>query len=482
MICSCFIPFWSGVFPPKFHGVAYIDGGFTDNLLVLNDHTVTISPFTGESDICPQDPYDPVIQVSVVNQSFAITPSNIYRLTRALFPPHPEVMAKLCKMGFDDGLRFLQRNKVLSCMRCVAIQSSFTVAETEDVVEEHENKPMHDYDGCRDCQTRREAAVLASLPDPVARAIQDICDQVDKGVINWFFKHRPVKVLSLVMLPYVLPFDIAIVILIKLWRQVPLFKSHLKGTFKNLSNCIMQSSEHMYSAMFSCTLSVLEYSYHADDVTSQISSNGVNTTFVPVDGKKLQRSNTFGSTTRQRKLGTIRQPMQRKSYAGNERFIEKVDRKISMIETMKPPERVISTVNLGLNMTLGNSQSPRSSCRSLNSSFKNLLGDNSSIELTSDHPPDPIETLKSLTEADGASNDKSEISALSLANRAFSMKEQEDAFDNSIHSTILAAAKNRNALMTFYYMDEQNRVKMTEIFNIPPNADLQCREPLNTSQ
>lgn len=481
MVCSCFIPFWSGVFPPKFHGVAYIDGGFTDNLLVLDENTVTISPFTGESDICPQDPYDPVIQVSVVNQSFALTPSNIYRLTRALFPPHPEVMAKLCKMGFDDALRFLQRNKVISCMRCVAIQSSFTVAETEDVMEEHESRPMHDYDGCRDCQSRREAAVLASLPDPVARAIQDICDQVDKGIINWFFKHRPVKVLSLVMLPYILPFDIAIVILIKLWRQVPLFKSHLKGTFKNLSNCIMQSSEHMYSAMFSCTLSVLEYSYHADDVTSQMVNHPAVTTCVP-DGKKVQRSNTFGATPRQRKLGTIRQPMHRKSYAGNERFIERVNRKISCVETMKPAERVISTVNLGFNMTLGNSQSPRASNRSLNSSFKNLLDVTSPIELTSDHPPDPIETLKSLTEADGASSDKSEISALSLANRAFSLKEQEDAFDNSIiHSTILAAARNRNALMKYYYMDEQNRVKMTEIFNIP-NADLSCQEQLNISQ
>ena len=375
-------------------------------------------------------------------------------------------MASLCKMGFDDALRFLQRNKVISCMRCVAIQSSFTVAETEDVIEDPESRPaVHDYDGCRECQSRREAAVLASLPDPVARAIQEMCDQVDKGVINWLFTHRPVKVLSLVMLPYVLPFDIAIVVLIKLWRQVPLLKSHIKGTIKNLSNRIMQSSEHMYSAMFSCTLSVLEYSYHADD-GNNVARNFADS-FAPAETTKLYRSNTFGASTRQRKLGTIRQPMQRKSYAGNEQFIEKKDRKISCIDTMKPPERVISSVNLGFNMTLGNSQSPRSSNRSLNSSFKNLLCD-SSIDVSNDYPPDPIETLKHLTVTDGAS-DKSEISALSLANRALSLNEQ-DVFDNSIHSTILAAAKNRNALMTFYYMDEQNRVKMTEIFNIPPSA------------
>ena len=32
-----------------------MDGGFSDNLLVLDKNTVTVSPFCGESDICPRD-------------------------------------------------------------------------------------------------------------------------------------------------------------------------------------------------------------------------------------------------------------------------------------------------------------------------------------------------------------------------------------------------------------------------------------------
>lgn len=32
-----------------------MDGGFSDNLPTLDENTVTVSPFCGESDICPRD-------------------------------------------------------------------------------------------------------------------------------------------------------------------------------------------------------------------------------------------------------------------------------------------------------------------------------------------------------------------------------------------------------------------------------------------
>lgn len=52
LTCSSFIPFFSGIIPPKFRGVRYMDGGLSDNLLVLDEKTITVSPFCGESDIC----------------------------------------------------------------------------------------------------------------------------------------------------------------------------------------------------------------------------------------------------------------------------------------------------------------------------------------------------------------------------------------------------------------------------------------------
>jgi hypothetical protein len=54
VIASTFIPIFSGWLPPRYRGVRVIDGGYSDNLPILDGHTVTVSPFSGASDICPQ--------------------------------------------------------------------------------------------------------------------------------------------------------------------------------------------------------------------------------------------------------------------------------------------------------------------------------------------------------------------------------------------------------------------------------------------
>lgn len=64
LLCACFIPGFSGIFPPKFHGVRYMDGAFSDNLPTIDENTVTVSPFCGESDICPRDDTAQIFHVS----------------------------------------------------------------------------------------------------------------------------------------------------------------------------------------------------------------------------------------------------------------------------------------------------------------------------------------------------------------------------------------------------------------------------------
>lgn len=64
LLCSAFIPFFSGIILPKFHGVRYMDGGFSDNLPTLDENTITVSPFCGESDICPRDDSSQLFHVS----------------------------------------------------------------------------------------------------------------------------------------------------------------------------------------------------------------------------------------------------------------------------------------------------------------------------------------------------------------------------------------------------------------------------------
>lgn len=301
--CSCFIPCWSGVLPPKFHGVAYMDGGFSDNLPILNDYTVTVAPFAGESDICPQENTFNYMQIQLSNTSFSISPGNLYRITRILFPPHPEEMSKMCLQGFNDALKFLQRTNKISCLRCVAIQSSFLLAESNEsepdelidtvVVEEDEEDeemeeeakeepPMQQketlseevdqsndryetdliYDDSSECTSCREMIDLHSLPDPVAKAIQEAIDSVNKGLINWIYKHRPVRVLSLLTIPFTLPFDLALIFAIKSLRMIPVVTNEFKTSLFNIIAFLLKKDKFgkkKATTRFSCQLAITEF-------------------------------------------------------------------------------------------------------------------------------------------------------------------------------------------------------------------------------
>ncbi|KAJ8402459.1 hypothetical protein AAFF_G00369480 [Aldrovandia affinis] len=74
---------------------------------------ITISPFAGESDICPRDNSFSLHELRFTNTSIHMNMGNVYRLSRALFPPEPEVLAEMCQNGYKDALRFLRDNNLL---------------------------------------------------------------------------------------------------------------------------------------------------------------------------------------------------------------------------------------------------------------------------------------------------------------------------------------------------------------------------------
>ncbi|PIO28623.1 hypothetical protein AB205_0033720, partial [Aquarana catesbeiana] len=91
LICSAFVPVYCGIIPPTFRGVRYVDGGISNNLPEYElKNTITISPFSGESDICPRDNSTNFHELRVTNTSIQFSLGNLYRLTRALFPPEPK--------------------------------------------------------------------------------------------------------------------------------------------------------------------------------------------------------------------------------------------------------------------------------------------------------------------------------------------------------------------------------------------------------
>ncbi len=87
---------------------AYVDGGFTDNLPQHFDGTtITVSPFSGESDICPDDASETLFHFDMRNTSVQFTSQNLYRMSRAFFPPSQEVLFDMCRQGFKDALKYL---------------------------------------------------------------------------------------------------------------------------------------------------------------------------------------------------------------------------------------------------------------------------------------------------------------------------------------------------------------------------------------
>ncbi|XP_062711934.1 uncharacterized protein LOC109399662 isoform X3 [Aedes albopictus] len=211
LLCACFIPVFSGILPPRFHGVRYMDGAFSDNLPTLDENTVTVSPFCGESDICPRDNSSQMFHVNWANTSIELSKQNMNRFGRILFPPRPEILSSFCQQGFDDALNFLHRNNLISCTRCLSVQSTFSLADQPTQLED---QLLEEYDPecseCKECNEHRQNALDGSMPDTVLTVFQTYIEEANKGLMNWVFRHRGARLLKALSLPATLPADIMV--------------------------------------------------------------------------------------------------------------------------------------------------------------------------------------------------------------------------------------------------------------------------------
>lgn len=87
------------------------------------------------------------------NTSIELSRQNINRFVRILFPPKPEVLSNMCQQGFDDALQFLHRNNLISCTRCLAVQSTFVVQEAVPEAQEYDSD-------CTECQKHRKVIII----------------------------------------------------------------------------------------------------------------------------------------------------------------------------------------------------------------------------------------------------------------------------------------------------------------------------------
>ncbi|KAL3842014.1 hypothetical protein ACJMK2_020087 [Sinanodonta woodiana] len=216
LMCSAFVPLYSGLVPPKFRGVRYIDGGLSDNIPILNNETITVSPFAGESDICPTDNSSNFIHVNLANTSMQCSMGNLYRLSRALFPPSPQILNDMCNHGFEDCSRYLHRNNFLTCKRHMSVRSfvmpiKLSEQDIEVVINNHRACAMdaESNEDCQECKNKVKRARLHKLPPSVVSAFQSACDSVNKGVTAYIHRHRSLRLISYCLVPWFLPLDIA---------------------------------------------------------------------------------------------------------------------------------------------------------------------------------------------------------------------------------------------------------------------------------
>lgn len=109
LLCSCFLPVFSGFRFPVFRGEKFMDGGFTNNLPITQTPSITISPFEALVDIGPKSMNKNPRFVKIANENVAVTLSNVWRFVSALFPPTAEGLEDLYHAGYRDAYHFLKK-------------------------------------------------------------------------------------------------------------------------------------------------------------------------------------------------------------------------------------------------------------------------------------------------------------------------------------------------------------------------------------
>uniref|UniRef100_A0A3Q4AGZ8 triacylglycerol lipase n=1 Tax=Mola mola TaxID=94237 RepID=A0A3Q4AGZ8_MOLML len=203
LICSCFIPIYCGLIPPSFRGVRYVDGGISDNLPQSElKNTISISPFSGESDICPRDNSSSFHELRLTNTSIQMNLGNMYRLSRALFPPEPKV-GSASGSGRRSAFQTLQMiQKYASACHTAASLSSFLPTCCCKHKETNKEWLLRRLRLLREQHWWMDDQIV--LPTPIKKVFCEAC-QDKSGLYAKVSKMLPVRVASYMLMPYTLP-------------------------------------------------------------------------------------------------------------------------------------------------------------------------------------------------------------------------------------------------------------------------------------
>lgn len=285
-VCSAYIPVYSGLIPPTLQGVRYVDGGISDNLPQYElKNTITVSPFSGESDICPRDTSTNMHELRFTNTSIQFTLTNLYRVSKALFPPDPMVMNAMCKQGYKDALHFLKKNGLFNFNgphrdRPLLANTNQTKHQenSEDKINEgEENARAEEEAGSDHSSSSLEDHFMEHLPPELHKALVEACME-RRSLVQSLSNMLPVRMASVLMLPYTLPLESAMVLTLRLLEWLPDVQEDVgwirEQILKVLQYILRQASRSIsqhVSARFSCQLEL----HHYQSLPSQIRPNSL---------------------------------------------------------------------------------------------------------------------------------------------------------------------------------------------------------------
>ncbi|XP_034540677.1 LOW QUALITY PROTEIN: patatin-like phospholipase domain-containing protein 2 [Notolabrus celidotus] len=285
-VCSAYIPVYCGLIPPTLHGVRYVDGGISDNLPQYElKNTITVSPFSGESDICPRDSSTNIHELRFTNTSIQFTLTNLYRVSRALFPPDPMVMKAMCKQGYKDALHFLKKNGLLHFngphRDRPLLGNGKVIGDYNDdnKSDEEEEKPRVEEAAVMvDSSSSLEEHIMEHLPPTLHKALVEACME-RRSLVQSLSNMLPVRMASVMMLPYTLPLESAMSLTLRLLEWLPDVQEDVgwmrEQVLKILKHVLRQASKSIsqhVSARFSWQL---ELHHHHQSLQSQMSSSSL---------------------------------------------------------------------------------------------------------------------------------------------------------------------------------------------------------------
>lgn len=289
------------------------------------------------------------------------------------------------------------------------------------------------------------------------------------------------KLLSILSLPYLLPIDVTIVLFFKIYEKLPDIQRELKNSFLRFISFLqsllvkIDSKHYFYSAKFSCELSVKEFDYTTEENLTRVRTKSNSKSFVNKNDTPFVNNNNNSDVAKESK--TVDTKAEKKielekcrkiSYAGRElnRSNRPCYRRKSMIEMgnkVLPPERVISQLNFDFKLDVKDPKLDTTTTSS-NDEKSDILD---APNLVKNNTIDNTKVLDiDISEID-------QNNAIEIANKALDwekeflekchdqLQDSDGSFDKMIEIT-----RKNDAVMAYYYTDENNKVKFTELFKI----------------